>query len=151
MVGLYLNPPEEQYSTIPAPSNAADLESRLWPNGPVCPRCGGTTLTTRPNGFHRCNPCGKFTFNVREGTIFGRSKIALNKWVYAMYLVVTSRKGISSLQLAKEIGVTQKTAWFMLQRLREACGGIGKSPGHVARRSGARSAAVDSRSEDPPC
>ena len=115
---------EEQYSTIPAPSNAADLESRLWPNGPVCPRCGGTTLTTRPNGFHRCNPCGKFTFNVREGTIFGRSKIALNKWVYAMYLVVTSRKGISSLQLAKEIGVTQKTAWFMLQRLREACGGI---------------------------
>ena len=98
------------------------LESRLWPNGPVCPRCGGATLTARTNGFYRCNPCGKFTFNVREGTIFGRSKIALNKWVYAMYLLVTARKGISSLQLAKEIGVTQKSAWFMLQRLREACG-----------------------------
>jgi transposase-like protein len=100
------------------------LESRLWPNGPRCPQCGGSTLTARPNGFYRCNPCGKFTFSVREGTIFGRSKIPLHKWIYAMYLVVTSRKGISSLQLAKEIGVTQKTAWFMLQRLREACSGI---------------------------
>lgn len=100
------------------------MESRLWPHGPRCPQCGGSALTSRPNGFYRCNPCGKYTFSVREGTIFGRSKIALNKWVYAMYLVVTARKGISSLQLAKEIGVTQKTAWFMLQRLREACGGI---------------------------
>jgi transposase-like protein len=100
------------------------LESRLWPNGPRCPQCGGSTLTTRPNGFYRCNPCKKFTFSVREGTIFGRSKIPLHKWIYAMYLVVTARKGISSMQLAKEIGVTQKSAWFMLQRLREACGGI---------------------------
>ena len=100
------------------------LESRLWPDGPRCPQCGGSALTPRPNGFYRCNPCGKFTFNVREGTIFGRSKIPLNKWVYAMYMVVTARKGISSLQLAKQIGVTQKSAWFMLQRLREACSGI---------------------------
>lgn len=100
------------------------LESRLWPDGPRCPQCGGSALTSRPNGFYRCNPCGKFTFSVREGTIFGRSKIPLNKWVYAMYLLVTARKGISSMQLAKEIGVTQKSAWFMLQRLREACGGV---------------------------
>jgi transposase-like protein len=100
------------------------LEGRLWPNGPVCPQCGTSTLTVRPNGFYRCNPCGKFTFSVREGTIFGRSKIPLHKWIYAMYLVVTARKGISSMQLAKEIGVTQKSAWFMLQRLREACSGI---------------------------
>jgi hypothetical protein len=76
----------------------------------------------RPNGFYRCNPCGKYTFSVREGTIFGRSKIPLHKWIYAMYLLVTARKGISSMQLGKEIGVTQKSAWFMLQRLREACG-----------------------------
>lgn len=59
---------------------------------------------------------------MREGTIFGRSKIPLHKWIYAMYLLVTARKGISSMQLGKEIGVTQKSAWFMLQRLREACG-----------------------------
>lgn len=98
------------------------LESRLWPNGPVCPQCGNSALLTRPNGFYRCNPCGKYTFSVREGTIFGRSKIPLHKWTYAMYLLVTARKGISSMQLGKEIGVTQKSAWFMLQRLREACG-----------------------------
>jgi len=61
-------------------------------------------------------------FTVRTGTIFERSHVPLHKWIYAMYLLVTSRKGISSLQLSKEIGVTQKSAWFMLQRLREACG-----------------------------
>ena len=99
------------------------LEDRLWPLGAICPQCkSGTRVTVRPNGFYRCNGCKKFTFSVRTGTIFGRSKIPLHKWVYAMYLLVTSRKGISSMQLAKEIGVTQKSAWFMLQRLREACG-----------------------------
>lgn len=60
---------------------------------------------------------------MRTGTIFERSHVPLHKWIYAMYLMVTARKGISSMQLAKEIGVTQKSAWFMLQRLREACGG----------------------------
>jgi ISXO2-like transposase domain len=62
-------------------------------------------------------------FTIRTGTIFERSHVPLHKWLYAMYLLVTARKGISSLQLAKEIGVTQKSAWFMLHRLREACGG----------------------------
>src|ERR1700730_6507577 len=98
------------------------LESRLWPNGPRCPVCGtGDRITTRKNGFYRCNQC-KEDFTVRTGTIFERSHVPLHKWVYAMYLVVTARKGISSMQLAKEIGVTQKTAWFILGRLREACG-----------------------------
>jgi transposase-like protein len=58
---------------------------------------------------------------VRTGTVFGRSHVPLHKWVYAMYLLMTARKGISSMQLAKEIGVRQGTAWFLLQRLREAC------------------------------
>ena len=99
------------------------LEGRLWPNGPVCPQCANTDrITTRMGGFYRCNACGDFDFTIRTGTIFERSKIPLHKWVYAMYLLVTARKGISSMQLAKEIGVTQKSAWFMLQRLREACG-----------------------------
>ena len=69
---------------------------------------------------------------MRTNTIFGRSHIPLNKWLYAVYIVVTARKGMSSLQLSKEIGVTQKTVWFMLGRLREACGGdIGKLAGIV--------------------
>jgi transposase-like protein len=98
------------------------LEGRLWPNGPVCPECkSGERITTRKGGYYRCNAC-KMDFTVRTGTIFERSHVPLHKWVYAMYLLVTARKGISSMQLAKEIGVTQKTAWFILSRLREACG-----------------------------
>lgn len=100
----------------------AYLESRLWPEGPTCPVCGlGERITARKGGFYRCNQC-KEDFTVRTGTIFERSHIPLHKWVYAMYLLVTARKGISSVQLAKEIGITQKSAWFMLHRLREACG-----------------------------
>ncbi len=98
------------------------LESRLWPEGPRCPVCGlGERITTRASGFYRCNQC-KEDFTVRTGTIFERSHVPLHKWVYAMYLLVTARKGISSMQLAKEIGITQKSAWFVLHRLREACG-----------------------------
>jgi len=97
------------------------LQARLWPEGVTCPSCIlRDRITTRKGGFYRCNRCD-LDFTVRTGTIFERSHVPLQKWVYAMYLVVTSRKGISSLQMAKEIGVTQKTAWFMLQRLREAC------------------------------
>ena len=99
------------------------LEGRLWPNGPRCPVCGlGERITARADGFYRCNQC-KEDFTVRTGTIFERSHVPLHKWVYAMYLLVTARKGISSMQLAKEIGITQKSAWFVLHRLREACGG----------------------------
>jgi transposase-like protein len=98
------------------------LEDRLWPNGPRCPVCkGGERITARKEGFYRCNAC-KEDFTVRTGTIFERSHVPLHKWIYAMYLLVTARKGISSMQLAKEIGITQKSAWFVLHRLREACG-----------------------------
>jgi transposase-like protein len=99
------------------------LEGRRWPNGPICPTCGlGERITPRKGGYYRCNQCQE-DFTVRTGTVFERSHIPLHKWVYAMYLLVTARKGISSMQLAKEIGITQKSAWFMLHRLREACGG----------------------------
>src|SRR5208337_1525621 len=97
------------------------LESRIWSDGVTCPSCKAKeNITTRVAGFYRCNPC-QIDFTIRTGTIFERSHIPLHKWLYAMYLLVTARKGISSMQLAKEIGVTQKTAWFMLGRLREAC------------------------------
>ena len=65
--------------------------------------------------------CGEFT--VRTGTIFERSHLTLRQWVLSMYMLVTARKGISSLKLSKEIGCTQRSAWFALHRLREACGG----------------------------
>lgn len=106
------------------------LEGRIWPNGPVCPNCAshdrvislGMCATRKP-GYYRCQSCS-FDFTVRTGTVMERSKVPLHKWLYAMYLLVTARKGISSLQLAKEIGITQKSAWFVLGRLREACGGL---------------------------
>jgi len=108
------------------------LEGRLWPNGPKCPSCASTErITTRKGGFYRCNAC-QLDFTVRTGTIFGRSHIPLHKWVHAMYLLVTARKGISSLQLAKQIGISQHAAWFMLQRLREAC----SSPDNIDKLKG---------------
>lgn len=104
------------------PSAREYLESRLWPTGVCCPTCATQDrITVRKNGYYRCGLC-KHDFTVRTGTIFERSHVPLHKWLYAMYLLVTSRKGISSLQLSKEIGITQKSAWFVLQRLREACG-----------------------------
>ena len=103
----------------------AYLEGRRWPSGVCCPTCGASERIVARGGsragYYRCpNACGEFT--VRTGTIFERSKIPLRGWLYAMYLLVTARKGISSLQLSKEIGITQKSAWFVLHRLREACG-----------------------------
>ena len=98
------------------------LEGLLWPNGVHCPHCGLTEhVTALKSGYYQCKQC-KEKFTVRTGTIFERSHVPLHKWLYAMYLLVTARKGISSMQLSKEIGITQKTAWFVLHRLREACG-----------------------------
>ncbi|MGZ8343723.1 MAG: IS1595 family transposase [Allosphingosinicella sp.] len=98
------------------------FEGQRWPDGPACPACGETKrVYAKGGGLYRCN-ADLSVFSVRTGTTFEKSKVPLHKWLYAMYLLVTARKGISSLQLAKQIGVTQKTAWFMLGRLREACG-----------------------------
>jgi transposase-like protein len=112
------------FELIPDEASArAYLEGRLWKDGITCLECKEQErITVRKGGYYRCNAC-KLDFTVRTGTIFERSHIPLHKWVYAMYALVTARKGVSSLQLAKEIGVTQKSAWFMLQRLREAMSG----------------------------
>ena len=102
------------------------FEERRWHGHVHCPHCGCdgriSARTGKRAGYYRCGDC-KEEFTVRTKTIFERSHVPLHKWLYSMYLVVTARKGISSLQLSKEIGVTQKTAWFILGRLREACGG----------------------------
>ena len=80
----------------------------------------GRTTRQRDYRYHQCKDCRR-KFTVRTGTVFERSHISLDKWLYTMYLLQTARKGVSSLQLSKELGITQKSAWFMLHRLREAC------------------------------
>ena len=101
------------------------LEDQRWGGNVVCPHCDSDKITIRRGprlGYYRCRTCKK-EFTVRTGSVFERSHVSLDKWLYAIYLIVTARKGISSLQLSKELSVTQRTAWFMLGRLREACGG----------------------------
>jgi len=103
------------------------LEERRWNGEPVCPFCEKKARihVRKVDGYFRCLACNE-DFTVRTKTVMERSHIPLNKWLYAMYLMVTARKGISSLQLSKELGITQKSAWFMLQRLRESCKGDGE-------------------------
>lgn len=85
-----------------------------------CPHCGYTSVYRFKGGKrYRCAGCRK-DFTIKTGTVFGESKIPLRKWFIAIYLLTTCRKGISSIQLAKQVGVTQKTAWFMDHRLRKA-------------------------------
>jgi len=98
------------------------IEARRWNDGVVCPHCDDERTTPLSGTFYyQCNRKGcRKQFTVRTGTIFERSHIPLHKWLYAMYLLQTARKGISSLQLSKELGITQKSSWFLLMRLREA-------------------------------
>lgn len=101
------------------------LESLLWPQGPVCPRCGvmGDRITklagksTRP-GVYKCKDCRK-PFSVTVGTVFERSHVPLTKWLMAAQLMASSKKGFSAMQLHRMIGVNYETAWFMFHRLRE--------------------------------
>ena len=103
-------------------SAVAWFEAVIWPNDRRCPRCG--CLQTFPaaatSGLpYYCQGCKK-PFSVRIGTALERSKVPLRKWVFAIYLEMTSLKGVSSMKLHRDIKVTQKTAWFMLHRIREA-------------------------------
>jgi transposase-like protein len=107
----------------------AFLESKRWPNGPVCPHCGGKEaykLTAKPNsknpvrpGVYKCKSCRQ-QFTVRVGTIFEESKLPLCKWLMAIHLMTSSKKGVSSHQIARELGITVKSAWFVTHRIREA-------------------------------
>lgn len=95
------------------------LEDIIWKNGRKCPHCGNTKIYDCANNKHKCSKC-RNVFSIKVGTIFEDSKIPLQKWFIAIYLLTTHKKGISSLQLSKDLGITQKSAWFMLQRLRFA-------------------------------
>lgn len=104
----------------------AYFESLVWPHGRYCPHCGCTeTVEAAPSAKmpYRCTGCQK-TFSVKIGTALERSRVSMRQWVFAIYLEMTSLKGVSSMKLHRDIGVTQKTAWFMLHRIREAWGGL---------------------------
>lgn len=102
------------------------LEGLRWPDGPICPHCGSISKdhyalkgeAHRP-GLWKCRDCRK-QFSVTVGTVFERSKIPLTKWLAATYLMASSKKGISSHQIHRTLGITYKTAWFMTHRIREA-------------------------------
>lgn len=95
------------------------IANKRWGDNPVCPHCGSVgRVYVFSNGLtYKCGDCRQ-KFSVKVGTIFEGSNIPLSKWFQAIYLFACRSKGVSSLQLSKDIGITQKSAWFMLQRLR---------------------------------
>ena len=111
------------------------VEKRRWPDGICCPKCGSLSVSAVKNAKPmpwRCRDCRQH-YSVRTGTVFAESKLGIHKWLMAAYLMTTARKGISSVQLAKEVGVTQKTAWFMEHRIREAMASRGGLAGWHGR------------------
>lgn len=104
-----------------------------WPNGPECPKCFGKKLSfLKTRLMWTCLSCRK-QFSVKVGTIFEDSPVHLNKWLTAMWLVGNCKNGVSSYEIARDLGVTQATAWFMLHRIRYAMhtGSINKMTGTV--------------------
>lgn len=114
----------------------AHVESILWENGPVCPHCGGVeriyvlnNVRSKPSkknpegvvrhGLKKCGQCSK-QFTVRIGTIFEESHIEMHKWLQAIHLMVSSKKGVSAHQLHRTLEITYKSAWFLAHRIREA-------------------------------
>ena len=97
------------------------FEAIKWPEGRVCPNCASadTYEVSHVKMPYRCRGCKRY-FSVRTGTVMARSPIPLQKWACAVYLDCMSVKGVSSMRLHRDLGVTQKTAWFMRQRIREA-------------------------------
>jgi transposase-like protein len=109
------------------------VESQVWPDGPICPHCGGVDRISKMGGkstrigVYKCYQCRK-PFTVKVGTVFEDSHVPMRFWVQAMYLLCSSKKGISSNQLHRTLGVTLKTAWFMSHRIREAMRVVGVEP-----------------------
>lgn len=105
------------------------LEQIVWPKGPICPKCGADRIGNLSGvkdkkgrerlGLKKCYDCRQ-QFTVRVGTIFERSHVPLRLWFQAAYLMCSCKKGVSSNQLHRTLGVTRRSAWFMSHRLREA-------------------------------
>ena len=113
----------ELIEIFPDEQSAQDwFESTYWPDGRCCGHCGGTNTKETPDAKpmpYWCPGCRSY-FSVRTGTALQNSRLPLRKWAFAVYLYVTSLKGVSSMKLHRDLKVTQKTAWYMLHRLREA-------------------------------
>jgi transposase-like protein len=109
------------------------VEARVWPEGPTCPHCGGVERISKMEGkstrmgVYKCYQCRK-PFTVKVNTVFESSHVKLHLWLQAMFLMSSSKKGISSNQLHRTLGVTLKTAWFMSHRIREAMRTVGFEP-----------------------
>jgi transposase-like protein len=109
------------------------VEARVWPDGPICPHCGAVDRIGKLQGkstrigTYKCYQCRK-PFTVKVGTVFEDSHVPMRFWLQAMYLMCSSKKGISSNQLSRTLGVTLKTAWFMSHRIREAMRAVGMTP-----------------------
>ena len=101
------------------------MESIRWPVGICCPDCGSMNYGETPSHRsmdYRCRDCRRY-FSVRKGTVMERSHISLRKWAVVIYMAATNLKGVSSMKIHRELGMTQKSAWFMMQRVREFFGG----------------------------
>jgi transposase-like protein len=107
------------------------FEQTRWPDGPVCPHCGtvGHAYATKRPGLYRCaEPECRQDFTVTSRTVMERSKVPLNKWAMAFYLMASSKKGVSAHQLHRALGLPYQTAWFMAHRIRLAMAGNGTAP-----------------------
>src|SRR5216683_1857845 len=110
------------------------VEARIWSRGPVCPHCGGVERNSKMGGkstrigTYKCYDCRK-PFTVKIGTIFEASHIPMRLWLQAIFLIASSKKGISSNQLHRTLGITLKSAWFMSHRIREAMKAKGEKRG----------------------
>ena len=114
----------ELFEKFPSDEAAEEwFEEQRWGGSPTCPSCGSehASRSSHRTMKYRCNGCKGF-FSVRKGMIMEGSNIGLQKWAIAIYMVATSLKGVSSMKLHRELGITQKSAWFMLCRIREAFG-----------------------------
>ena len=97
------------------------FEERIWKHGRKCPTCGNdsTTIARHPTMPYYCYKC-RSHFSVKKGTVMESSKIGYQKWAIATYLVATNLKGVSSMKVHRDLGMTQRSAWFMIHRLRES-------------------------------
>ena len=105
-------------------SAEAWFRERWWSNGPHCPRCGTTNVQSgikHPTMTHRCRECPKRPmFSMKTGTLMEGSKLGYQTWAFAVYLVTTNLKGVSSMKLHRDLGISQKTAWHLAHRIRDA-------------------------------
>ena len=116
----------ELFALFPTEDAARDwFAQQRWPDGRYCPRCGSTETTATRNTLPYWCPACRRRFSVTSGTALERTRMPLQKWAIAIYLYVTSLKGVSSMKLHRDLGITQKSAWYVLHRLRLAFDDVG--------------------------